>query len=40
MQKSKMEGVKMLSVGKSNGTYTEDNDEAWELLKSDIQNNS
>lgn len=37
---SKMEGVKMLSVGKSNGTYTEDNDEAWELLNSILQNNS
>lgn len=37
---SKMEGVKLLSEGKSNGTYTEDNDEAWGLLNSILQINS
>ncbi len=39
-EKEKMDGVKMLSVGRSNGTYTDDNDEAWKLLDSILQDNS
>jgi hypothetical protein len=37
---SKMEGVKLLSAGKTDGTYTGDNDEAWELLNCILQDNS
>ena len=39
-ERSKMEGVKMLNAGKSDGTYTTDNDEAWKLLNSILQDNS